>query len=239
MAELEVAKHTKNVLEVATSKHHSIWDKARELLLEIVVIVFAVSISIWFHSIGEHRHEQAQVKAFLLGLKQDLGYDISQIEFVRKNYREFGENFSALEKLDANLAAPADFRQRYASASTNVSFNPVMSRYEGFMSSGKLTNIEDPEILKNILFLYQSELPILRTSEIGWRNRHEKLRTYMESDFDPVTGADRSYAHITAPTAKRMLQRLTMPSQLDERLANYAKVAKKIVADIDRAYPRQ
>jgi hypothetical protein len=81
MADQEIAKHTKNIWAVVRSPH-GFWHKVREMLLEIAIIVFAVSMSIWLHSVGEHRHEQAQVKTFLLGLKRDLQSDLSQIDSI-------------------------------------------------------------------------------------------------------------------------------------------------------------
>jgi hypothetical protein len=237
MAELEVAKHTKKVWQAATSTKHGAWHKARELLLEMAVIVFAVSISIWFHSMGEHRHEQAQVKAFLLGLKEDLAVDLKQIAFARNAYQEYDANFAVLAKLDPDAPPPSDFDTRYILAGSNVSFNPMLSRYQGFQSSGKLTNIEDPKLLGNIVGLYQFVLPMFRTSEGGWRNKHDKLRDYLELDFDLATGADRRYPHLTAPMGKRLLQRASASPQLYERMDTYASEAKSIIAAIDAAYP--
>ena len=54
------------------SKEHSIWHKISEFLIEMCIIVFAVTISIWFHNLSEHRHQQEEVKQFLEGLKADL-----------------------------------------------------------------------------------------------------------------------------------------------------------------------
>jgi hypothetical protein len=237
MAEQEVAKHTKKVWLAATGKHHSAWHKARELLLEMAVIVFAVSISIWFHSMGEHRHEQAQVKAFLLGLKEDLGADLKQIGIAQTEYRGFDANFAVLAKLDPSAPPPADFDRRYLLAGANMSFNPLLSRYKGFESSGKLTTIEDPVLLNRIVNLYQFVLPTLRTSEGGWRTRHDKLRDYLDLDYDLVTGADRRHQRLTAPMGKRLLERAVTAPQMYERFQNYANEAKAIIAAIDAAYP--
>jgi hypothetical protein len=237
MAEQEVAKHAKMAWLAATGKHHSAWHKARELLLEMAVIVFAVSISIWFHSMGEHRHEQAQVKAFLLGLKEDLGADIKQIDIAQAEYHGFDSNFAVLAKLDPAAPPPADFDRRYLLAGANMSFNPLLSRYKGFESSGKLTNIEDAALLNRIVNLYQFVLPSFRTSEGGWRTRHDKLRDYLELDYDLVTGADRRYQRLTAPMGRRLLERAITAPQLYDRFQIYTTQAKAIIAAIDAAYP--
>lgn len=81
MADQEIAKHTKKIWAVVRSPH-GFWHKVREMLLEIAIIVFAVSMSIWLHSVGEHRHEQAQVKSFLLGLKRDIQSDLVQVDDI-------------------------------------------------------------------------------------------------------------------------------------------------------------
>ena len=63
MAEEEVAKHTKKIYSIWNSKEHSFLHKLQEFFLEILIIVFAVTLSIWFHSWSEHKHEQKEVLA--------------------------------------------------------------------------------------------------------------------------------------------------------------------------------
>ncbi len=53
MAEEEIAKHTKKVYKVWASKEHTWQHKVKEFFIEIAIIVFAVSISIWFHNMSE------------------------------------------------------------------------------------------------------------------------------------------------------------------------------------------
>src|SRR5438445_1230805 len=80
MAEQEIIKHTKKVYRVWNSKQHTTWQKIKEFAVEIFIIVFAVTLSIWFHNWSEHRHEQKVVKEFLLGLKEDLQSDIKEMQ---------------------------------------------------------------------------------------------------------------------------------------------------------------
>lgn len=76
MAELEVAKAAKKIVKTAKSKEHGFWEKAKEMGTEIAIIVFAVTLSIAFHSWSESRHEQHEVNSFLNGLRKDLKKDI-------------------------------------------------------------------------------------------------------------------------------------------------------------------
>ena len=71
MAEQEVIKHTKKVYKIWGSKEHSFRQKVKEFFVEVFIIVFVITLSIWFHNRSEHSKEQEEVKHFLLGLKSD------------------------------------------------------------------------------------------------------------------------------------------------------------------------
>ena len=58
MAEQEVIKHTKKIFKVWSNKEHILRHKLKEFLVEVFIIVFAVTISIWFHNRSEHAHQQ-------------------------------------------------------------------------------------------------------------------------------------------------------------------------------------
>ena len=100
MAELEVAKHGKNVIHLIGKKEHKLADKLREIALEIAIIVFAVSMSIWLHGLSEHHHKQQEVRSFLLGLKGDLARDADKLAEMKTAYREFDANHAYLAGLD-------------------------------------------------------------------------------------------------------------------------------------------
>ena len=100
MAELEIAKHGKNVIQLMGKKEHPLAERLKEMALEIIVIVFAVTLSIWLHGLSEHRHQQEEVKAFLIGLRTDLKNDIGSIEEIKGSYQGFNRNFSYLLALD-------------------------------------------------------------------------------------------------------------------------------------------
>src|SRR6187549_1084859 len=94
MADQEVIKHTKKVYQVWKDGEQSWWHKLKEFLLEIAIIVFAVTISIWFHDLSEKRHKQHDVKEFLTGLKTDLQRDIIELQSDRRNYLRTGKAFA-------------------------------------------------------------------------------------------------------------------------------------------------
>jgi len=87
MAELEVAKHGKNVVHLMAKKEHALSHRLREIAVEIAIIVFAVSMSIWLHGLSEHHHQQQEVRSFLVGLKGDLEGDVKALTNISEGKR--------------------------------------------------------------------------------------------------------------------------------------------------------
>ena len=237
MAELELAKHGKNVIEMAASKEHGLAHKMKEIALEIAIIVFAVSISIWFHSMSEHRHEQKQVKAFLLGLKSDLQQDVSRLEWLNSEFHAADANYQYLASLDPQAAPEGEkFAKAFDAADANRFFIPVTSRFEGFKSGGKLTNIEDAELLNDILTLYEHKHHVIRTSEGGWRTAQTKLRDYLDEALENDDSPQQRYHAMTTANGKRRLRRMVAAPQLYERYDDARALSASIIKRIDVLY---
>jgi len=209
-------------------------------VLEIAIIVFAVSISIWFHSMSEHRHEQQQVKAFLLGLRSDLTSDVAQLNELTKSYKAFDANYQALAALDVKGAPDGDkFEQAFLLLHTNAYFTPVNSRFEGFKSSGKLTNIEDEELLNEILTLYEQNYKAVHRSEGGWLNSHAKLNLYLDQALAEGDSPEQRYRALTTPNGKRLLRNMVTYPQLYQRYQSTIELSSKIIKRIDELYAKR
>jgi hypothetical protein len=238
MAEQEIAKHTKKVLNVLGNREHGVAHKLREMALEVVTIVFAVTLSIWLHGLSEHRHQQEEVRSFLLGLRHDLKEDLAQVEDVQKSYRSFDANFAYLASLPpGNPPDVKKFEAAYYLAQANRFFLPTTTRFEGFKSSGKLTNIENEQLMNDIQTLYHGIFPVIKYSENGWNSGHQRLITYLEQTIDDGDDLAKRYDLIVSPKGKRILKRAATYPQLYERYGSFAELAKKIVAEIEVAYP--
>jgi hypothetical protein len=239
MAELEVAKHGKNVIQLMAKKEHGLGHRIREIAIEIAIIVFAVSMSIWLHGLSEHHHQQQEVRSFLVGLKGDLESDVRQLTNIMEGYRGFDANYAYLASLDPDKQPEWEkFKEAYGKSEANWYFIPNKSRYDGFQMSGRLTNIEDEKLLAELLSLYQIHLPQIQTSEGGWTTRQRKLREYRE---DQLEGDDeRSLFRVTTtPKGKRLLRQMTATPQLYERYQTYLDRSREIIKMIDTAYPDQ
>lgn len=239
MAEQEVAKHTKNLLRTAVSSHGWV-HKMREILQEMLIIIFAVSISIWFHSLGEHRHEQAQVRTFLLGLKSDLQRDQAQLENVVRFHHMADQRFAALAVLDQN-AAPDEktFEAAWALLNSNNFLVARQGRYEGFKSAGKLTNIENDKLLEQIIERYEYTAPKLALSSGGWLSEHRRLTDFAEKATAEDDSLAARYLALTSSRGKLLLKHMATYPQLYERAQNLTDGDKAIIAAIDKIYPDQ
>src|SRR5580693_1489312 len=76
MAENEIVKHVEAAYKALKSPNTNWLHKLKEVLIEIAIIVFAVSISIWFHNWSDSLHEHREEREFLLGMKSDIQADL-------------------------------------------------------------------------------------------------------------------------------------------------------------------
>ena len=67
----EITKHSNKIYKAVKKPEHTLGEKVKEIIIEICIIVFAVTLSISLHSWSEHRHQQEEVHAFLANLKND------------------------------------------------------------------------------------------------------------------------------------------------------------------------
>ena len=236
MAEQEIAKHGKQVIRLLTSSEHGAAHRLREIAIEFVTILFAVLLSIWLHGWSEHRHQQDEVRTFLSGLKKDLQSDIGTLDEMGKWYRGFDANLQYLVALAPGTAPDwKQFEDAYQLSDANWFFVPNKSRYDGFLMSGKLTNIENPELLNGILRLYQSTLTQIQNSEGGWTTRQRKLRDYREELLVEDDAASH-FRILSTPKGKRLMSQLITHQLVYDRYARFADESAKIVKMID-AYP--
>ncbi|MBT1706110.1 DUF6090 family protein [Chryseosolibacter indicus] len=180
MAELEVVKHTKKVYHIF-GNDSPVFEKVKEFVIEILIIVFAVSITIWFHDLAEHRHQQKEVKGFLVGLKNDLANDLKEIRSDRQGYQYQQAAFKFFREMNPDAPGTVDSLEKY----TNAIFNKVElvqnnGRFEGFKSSGKIGNIEDKKLQNDILDLYQELIPSLLSTTQLYNNQKDRLIILIE-----------------------------------------------------------
>lgn len=87
MAEDEIRKHTKAVYATLVDKEKGWKHKLKDILVEIIIIVFAVTVFIWFHNWSEEVQEHKEEKNFLTKLKKDLQADTVNINSSLQFYQ--------------------------------------------------------------------------------------------------------------------------------------------------------
>jgi Family of unknown function (DUF6090) len=236
--EQEVQAHVKKVYKAWKDPRKSFWDKAKEIVLEILIIVFAVSLSIWLHNWSEHRHEQKEVKAFLIGLKTDLNADSVEIKSDIESFENSGNAFSYIATLKRGQLAEKDSLNKYL----NVLFSSATllankGRFEGFKSSGKLGHIEDESLQNDILDLYEENIPqVIANTDYYNKIKYDFLKVSNENlkritdtstNFKTFVTSDIGFAHA------RMLAYTSNVVQLYKAvLAKH----KKIITAINKQY---
>ncbi|RXM42126.1 DUF6090 family protein [Flavobacterium sp. YO64] len=158
----EVQKHTQRIYKAAKNKEHTLGDKVKEILIEIFIIVFAVTLSISLHSWSEHKHQQEEVKVFLENLKNDLQNDVKSIDIEKEAYKKSNIDY---EKILALTPHQLDsiYKSKNKVEFPIYSHGPKMNigNFEGFKSSGKIGYIEDEKLKQKILNYYQIYVPAI------------------------------------------------------------------------------
>lgn len=239
MAEQEVIKHTKKVYKVWTSKKHSRWDKVKEFFIEVLIIVFAVTLSIWLHEKSEHSKHNAEVKGFLLGLKEDLTGDIGEMQEDIKSYKRSSQAYNYLTTIKPNEKPNPDSIFAHRNAFFNqTKLIPNIGRFEGFKSSGKIGFIEDKELQNDIMDLYQEDIPALNWGADYYNGMKMKLREYCFSIAKRTpNGEGEMYdMALTTDQAYFWASDLSYTDEIVDRYNNCIKKSTKIIEAINKKY---
>ena len=238
MAEDEIAKHTKKIYKTWGAKELGFWHKLKEILVEIFIIIFAVTVSIWFHNRSEHNHQQEDVKVFMLGLQKDLTADIAEMQEDKRSYEMQQAAFTYIKhtKLGKNLNS--DSVAYYSNWIYNTTaLNPNNGRFEGFNSSGKLGFIENDSLQNDILDLYQENIPSLLSSTSNYISHKNILFQYLQKTLHRTTDStDNLAAILNTEEAHNISNVLSFTNEILDRYNATINKMKKITAEIEEEY---
>jgi hypothetical protein len=240
MAEDEIAKHTKKIYKTWRAKELDLWHKLKEIMVEIFIIVFAVTVSIWFHNRSEHSHQQEDVKIFLLGLQKDLTADIAEMQEDRHSYEMQQAAFNYIKHTKPGEKLNSDSVVYYSNWIYNTTaLNPNNGRFEGFKSAGKLGFIENDSLQNDILDLYQENIPSLLSSTSNYIDRKNIFFQYLQKTIHRITDSTDNLTEVlTTEEANYISKGLSFTSEITGRYdATIAKM-KKIIAEIEKEYNR-
>lgn len=237
MAEQEVIKHTKRIFGIWKTQN-TFLHKLSEFVGEILIIVFAITLSIYVHDLSELRHQRHEAKEFLLGLKQDLKTDIEEMNSDKESYQKSGTIFRYIVRRKMNEPLNVDTMRKY----NNWIFNttgliPNSGRFEGFKSSGKIGTIENKELQNYIMDLYQENIPSLIVSTNVYTSRKQKLFEFLESNVKRTTDTTSNLLSVLASDpAYNICSSLTYVKEIVGRYDTCINKMKAIISSIDSDY---
>ncbi|WP_281633971.1 DUF6090 family protein [Flavobacterium luteolum] len=228
----EITKHSNKIYKAVKKSEHTVGEKVKEIIIEICIIVFAVTLSISLHSWSEHRHQQEEVAVFLGNLKNDLKNDIESIDREVGMYQKTNADY---EKILALTSSQLDSIYK---SKGKVNF-PIHSHgqtltignYESFKSSGKLGYIEDEKLKQKILSYYQIFVPAA--------NDVDKMYTeFLFKCFDKeIENADKPEKELYSdPKYKKTLSYLVKLGKNNIRVykENTKPLAVELIKEIDK-----
>jgi len=242
MAEEEkIREHAKHALQILIDKTKNWKDKIKDFIWEVLIILVAVNITIWFHNWSDHRKEQKEVKIFLLGLKKDITTDIDGVNFALSYYDDFKKAYKMIAEGNPDKLPDGDSLRIFIEPEINSNYNvlPSQSRFNGFLSSGKITNIEDDNLQLEILGYYQYIIPIYLISEREWNNVQKDFWNFRLKEIKD-SNDDKDFWGITASSKGRTYAKiLVQMDQLKFRLAEIKNQGENIIEKIDSIYPTE
>ncbi|MBL7681722.1 MAG: hypothetical protein JNK00_00050 [Flavipsychrobacter sp.] len=182
----EITKHTKKIYKEVRNTKHSFGEKVKDVIVEICIIVFAVTISIWLHGWSEHRHQQREVREFLTDIRNDLKDDVANLKNARDTMKKNRIDFLFLrnltkQKYDSIHKIHADVRMNARLATIVIN----SGNYEGFKSSGKIGYIENKKLKNSILNYYEKVTPLVAETDKANMAQALKIISFlMETDED-------------------------------------------------------
>ncbi|WP_201979482.1 hypothetical protein [Hymenobacter rubidus] len=178
-----ITKHGKKALGMEES--HSAakgWrHRLPEILLEIGIIVFAVTLSIQLHAWHEHSVERAEERKFLTGLRTDLRGDLTELRLDSLAYAQLLDGFRYFRTLTPQTLSVDTVHRYQWTLYNSTNLLPNTSRFEGLKSAGKLGVIEDDELLNDILDNYQELVPGLVRMTLGFTAyKEQNIQRYLD-----------------------------------------------------------
>jgi hypothetical protein len=237
MAEQEVIKHTKKIFGIWTT-NKSTWHKIGDFLLEIFIIVFAITLSIYFHDRSELRHQRQETKEFLLGLRDDLKTDTAEMNADKRSFVQSGKIFLYITSRKINESLNADTIDNYNNSILNITgLIPNSGRFEGFKSSGKIGTIENKRLQNNIMDLYQEDIPSLISSTNNYTLKKQRLFDYLDFAQKRITDSTTNLSTVLASDqAFNICFNLRYVDEITARYDTCINKIKAIIADINKEY---
>ena len=185
MSEEKVIQHTKKAIRVVGDKEKSWSARIKEFLYEIIIIVIAVSITLWMHNWNDSKHEREQEKNFLIGIRENLKGDTSSLMYcINFINLPIAYHDSVLQQVAENKINSSYIDSNSSELINDMEFISDNGIFESFKSAGNLRLVENPKLLSEITSLYTSRIPFLQSNEQSmFHEREENYSEYVGSKY--------------------------------------------------------
>ena len=162
MSSHEVIKHSRKVFGVFKNNNLKLSHKIGEIFVEIIIIVFAISLSLFLERWRQNKDERDLERKFLQGLKTDLATDLQELRSASAKWISMKEAANYFLKPQDKILWSSDSVNFHAyKLFHNVYFFPNTNRYEALKSTGKIEVIENEQLRNDVIDLYQTKIPDL------------------------------------------------------------------------------
>ncbi|MFD1470377.1 hypothetical protein ACFQ48_19270 [Hymenobacter caeli] len=183
-----VNKHAKKALGMEEHGHRpQTWrQRLPDILLEIGIIVFAITLSIQLHTWHEHSLDREKERKFLTGLRQDFRQDLREMRSDSDSYVTQLRASRYYRSLTPQTLRPDSLRNYSWTLRNSTVLVPNSSRFEGLKSAGDLDIVENEELLNSILDHYQELIPQLVTNAKQYSDyKQQNLGRYLDEHLAP------------------------------------------------------
>jgi hypothetical protein len=235
MSESEISKHIKRTYKIWKKPGINWKEKLSETIVEILIIVFAVSLSLYLERWREKQHDKQIERDFLTGLRYDLTSDIAEMSGDANLYTTEANAFRYFYA--ARIYSPDSVHAYKGTLSDFTQLTPNTNRYEALKSSGKLDVIENAQLLDNIANLYQDEIPGLIEVFIRPFNEfktHELIPFLDNHLVIDSNGNDNLEQVLKMPVARNYLARWDYPERIASRYHQVINASRNIITLIDK-----
>ncbi len=145
--------------------------------------------------------------------------------------------YTYLNSLDRKIIPDKDTLKKALAYIDSYTFlRAHKSRFNGFLSAGKIMSIENDSLTQNILNYYQEVLPALQTSEERWFSQNRLLLTYLTDNVKDFENDMDKFEVLTTPRGKYLTKSLIPWPQLLERYKTVSLKGNKLILNIDKLY---
>lgn len=231
-----VIKHTRKIFGIIKTREGSLGHKASDIIVEILIIVFAITLSLFLERWRERASDHEIEKKFLTGLRMDLS---AQLEDLKNS----SAKWISMKTSAAYFLQPAHKIDWHSDSIRihgymlfhNVYFFPNANRYESLKSTGKLQVIEDDSLRNDIIDLYQTKIPDLE-QQVRFFNEfmNTQVKDYLIRNLPRDTAGNVVFteAFFANSQAKNLLALYTDLDDVLKRADAFITVSERIVNKI-------